>query len=47
MDAIERPFPTKKYGAKGLKQKEDSSDSEIEVDTTPDGTVMKKPDESP
>ena len=50
MDAIDRPsnqLPIKKYGAKVQQKKEDSSDSEIEVDTTPDGTVMKKPDETP
>ncbi len=47
MDAIDRPLPIKKYGAKVQQKTEDSSDSEIEVDTTPDGTVMKKPDETP
>ena len=46
MDAIERPLPVRKQHAKA-KVVESDDDSEIEVDTSPGGRVMKKDDGSP
>lgn len=48
MDALEKPikpFPSKKNLAK--KTKQDDSDSEIELDTSPGGRPMKEYDETP